>query len=230
MTQEELVALYPRLWHMAHEGSWPSIRDRGLMSVSAMLDEYNVPDKEQVLLESTHRPECVVLRKAGFPCAVLRDQKPMSDVRLTRCLRDGLSPRQWYELLNSRCFFWLSPSRIWSLLKARAYRASTQTVLTIDTASLVAAYGERIWLSPINSGSALFNPQPRGLGTFYRVADFPFTERRSTRRLQDAVVELVVDHSVPDIANHVLAVHAVRGTEVLSELWRSSRAGPTDHP
>ena len=50
MTQEELVALYPRLWHMAHEGSWPSIRDRGLMSVSAMLDEYNVPDKERVLL------------------------------------------------------------------------------------------------------------------------------------------------------------------------------------
>ena len=47
MTQEELVALYPRLWHMAHEGSWPSIRDRGLMSVSAMLDEYNVPDKER---------------------------------------------------------------------------------------------------------------------------------------------------------------------------------------
>ena len=69
-----------------------------------------------------------------------------------------------------------------------------------------------------------------GLGRSNRVADFPFTERRSTRRLQDAVVELVVDHSVPDIANHVLAVHAVRGTEVLSELWRSSRAGPTDHP
>jgi hypothetical protein len=215
---------------MAHDGSWPSIRDRGLMSVSAILDAYGISGAQRFALESTHRPDCVTLRKAGLASAVLRDQKPMSGGRLEGCLDDGLSPRQWYELLNSRSFFWLSPSRIWSLLKARAYRASTQTVLTIDTVSLVAAHRQNIWLSPINSGSALFNPQRRGLATFQRIADFPFEERRSTRRLQDVVVELVVDHSVPDIADHVLAVHAVCGTEILSEIWRSPRSSEADHP
>jgi hypothetical protein len=230
MTQAELVALYPRLWHMAHEGSWPSIRDRGLLSVSAILDAYSISGSKRVALESTHRPDCVTLRKTGLSAAVLRDQKPMSGRRLEGCLDDGLTPRQWYELLNSRSFFWLSPSRIWSLLRARAYRASTQTVLTIDTASLVTAHSQNIWLSPINSGSALFKPQRRGLATFQRIADFPFEERRSTRRLQDTVVELVVDHSVPDIAEHVLAVHSVRDTKILSEIWRSPTSSACDHP
>jgi adenylosuccinate synthase len=230
MTQAELVALYPRLWHMAHEGSWPSIRDRGLMSVSAILDAYNISGEQRIALESTHRPDCVTLRQAGLPPAVLRDQKPMSGGRLEGYLDDGLSVTQWYEILNARSFFWLSSSRIWSLLKARAYRASTQTVLTIDTASLVAAHSQNIWLSPINSGSALFKPQRRGLTTFQRIPDFPFEERRLTRCLKDAVVELVVDHSVPDIADHVLAVHTVRGTEILSEIWRSPRSSAEDHP
>jgi len=112
VTQAELVALYPRLWHMAHEGSWPSIRDRGLMSVTAILDAYGISGAQRFALESTHRPECVTLREAGLPFAVLRDQKPMSDGRLEACLDDGLSPKDWYELLNSRSFFWLSPSRV----------------------------------------------------------------------------------------------------------------------
>lgn len=230
MKEAKLIEFYPRLWHMAHEGSWPSIRDRGLMSVSAILDTYGISGAQRFALESTQRPECVSLEKAGLPSAVLRDQKPMSDARLESCLDDGLTPRQWYELLNSRSFFWLSPSRIWSLLKARAYRTSTQTVLTIDTASLVAAHRQKIWLSPINSGSALFKPQRRGLTTFQRIADFPYEQRRLTRRPQNVVVELVVDGSVPDIANHVLAVHAVRGTKILSVIWRSARSTAADHP
>lgn len=230
MTEAELVASYPRLWHMAHRGSWPSIRDRGLMSVSAILDAYGVTGAQRLALESTHRPESVTLTKAGLPSVVLRDQKPMSGGRLEGCLDDGISSRQWYELLNSRTFFWLSPSRIWSLLRARAYRETTQTVLTIDTASLVAKHSQNIWLSPINSGSALFKPQRRGLMTFQRIADFPFDDRRAKRRPEDAIVELVVDHSVQDIADHVLAVHAVCGTTILSEIWRSPRSSAADHP
>jgi hypothetical protein len=64
--------------------------------------------------------------------------------------------------LNSRTFFWLSRYRIWSLLGARAYRDVSQTVLTVDTRSLVAAHRPRIWLSPMNSGSTIYNPLPRG--------------------------------------------------------------------
>jgi hypothetical protein len=50
------------------------------------------------------------------------------------------------------------------------------------------------------------------------------------RTLDAAVVELVVDHSVPDVADHVLAVHSVRNQDILEEIWRSPKASDDDHP
>jgi len=229
VTEGELVTLYPRLWHMAHKGAWPAIRDNGLMSAQALLDDYGIDGAQRTELGSCRRAQSVPLEAAGKPGAVLRDQKPMSDSALAGCLEDGLKPTQWYEILNSRSFFWLSRSRIWRLLKASAYKNVPQTVLTIDTAGLVAANSDRIWLSPINSGATLFKPQPRGLNTFKRVSEFPF-EERSSRSKEDNVVELVVDYSVPDVADHVLAVHEVQDDKILSEIWRSDRAKDDDHP
>ena len=154
----------------------------------------------------------------------------MSDAALNSCLQDGVLPTQWYNLLNSRSFFWLSRDRIWRLLRAKAYRSKPQTVLTLETRGLVAAHRERIWLSPINSGSTLFKPQPRGASTFMRVGDFPFAHRAITRGPEDNVVELLVEHSVPDVARHVRAVHRVRDDQIEGEIWRSDRAGSDDHP
>ncbi|CAH2399577.1 DUF7002 family protein [Mesorhizobium ventifaucium] len=230
MTEEELVQRYPRLWHMAHAGAWPAIRDHGLMSTVALLNDYAVEGDRRHQLGSCRRPESVPLEAEGRPGTVLRDQKPMDDGRLAGCLDDGLTPRDWYELLNSRTFFWLSRSRIWTLLRARAYRNVSQTVLTLDTARLVAAHRDRIWVSPINSGATLFKPQRRGLATFRRIFDFPFDERAKMRRVENNVVELVVDHSVPDVADYVLAVHEVRNDQVLSEIWRAPESRPDDHP
>lgn len=229
MTEEELIATYPRLYHMAHDGAWPAIEQDGLLSASALLDLYGVDGERRFALESQRRPESVELQRQGLMGAVVRDQKPMRDHLLARCLQDGLTPQEWYEILNSRSFFWLSSERIWRLLRARAYREQPQTVLTIDTAGLLAAHRESIWLTPINSGSTLFNPQPRGNDTFRRIADFPFKER-SKRRKEDNVVELVVDHSVPDVAAHVLAVHRVQDDRIVEEIWRSERATATDRP
>ncbi len=230
MTEQELVATYPRLWHMAHDGAWPAIRAQGLMSAAALLEAYGIDSSKREILLRSRRPESVPLACDGLPGAVLRDQKPMSNGALKGCLQDGLTPIEWYELLNSRSFFWLSRDRIWRLLRARAYRSQPQTVLTVDTRALVAAHRERIWLSPINSGSTLFKPQPRGVATFMRVADFPFSERAISRPPENNVVELVVEHSVPDMADHVLAVHRVRDDQIVGEIWRSNRAGQDDHP
>lgn len=42
MDVKTLVARYPRLYHMAERDTWPSIRDRGLLSTSAVLDKFSV--------------------------------------------------------------------------------------------------------------------------------------------------------------------------------------------
>lgn len=230
MDFEILVQQYPRLWHMAHQDSWAAIRDYGLLSASAILDLYEIQGEKRRRLEAERRPESVLVEKGGLPGAVLRDQKPLKEAPLAGCLQDNLTPADWYSLLNAHSFFWLHRDRVQALLRARAYRNLRQTVMTIDTASLVDAHGENILLSPINSGATIYNPAPRGKQTFQSIADFPFLERRRTRALKNTVVELLVRHSVPDIREHVLAVHDVCGDEIIGTLWRSAKAVDDDRP
>lgn len=211
MTEEDLVALCPRLFHMAEDGAWPSIRDHGLLSTSALLDLYGVTGAARDAVEAQRRPAGFRLERPGLPGATVRDQLPMSDAGLARCLDDELAPSDWYRLLNGRVFFWPSAKRLERLLGARAYRGKAQTVLTLDTASLLAAHGTRVELSPINSGATIFSGPRRGLGTFLPLARYPLAQWRAKRGAADAVVEVTVTGGVPDAAAHTLRVQRVLG-------------------
>jgi hypothetical protein len=107
----ELIARYPRLYHMAEDGSWPDIKAHGLLSTKALLDRFEVTPGKREALYSRHRPESVVISHAERGRAVIRDQKSMDDRGLERALGDDLTPREWYELLNDRVFFWLTEER-----------------------------------------------------------------------------------------------------------------------
>nr|WP_210327816.1 hypothetical protein [Mesorhizobium silamurunense] len=210
---------------MAEDGSFPSIHDHGLMSTTALLDVYGICGDPRLAIEERLRPEIVEIAKDGLPNAAIRDNKPMSDSALQKCLQDGLTPFQWYKILNGKTFFWLHKKRLHKLLKAKAYRDRPHTILTFDTASLVAAHRDNVLLSPINSGATIMNPQPRGEGTFMKIADYPFAERRKTRPLENALVELTVAYSVPDAATHLLAAQRVNGNEI-EDLWRKTGGDP----
>ena len=169
MKESDLLEHFPRLWHMAEDGSFNSIRKHGLLSTTALLDLYGLKGKQRHALESQHRPESVAIKKEGFPDVIVRDQKPMRESALEKCLTGGLTTEEWYNILNDRAFFWLSRERLRGLLGARAYRKRPQTVLTVDTASLLKAHRERIELSPLNSGATLYVPLLRGRETFQAI-------------------------------------------------------------
>src|SRR5688572_22768302 len=147
---------YPRLFHMAEAGSWPSIRKHGLLSTSALLDLFEISGRERTRVESQHRPESVTISHPKHGRAIIRDQKPMSGTALRRCLI-GMMPQAWYELVNRRVYFWLVEERLNRLLMAKMYRNVEHVVLTIDTRSLVTAHEDEIRLSPINTGSTIRN-------------------------------------------------------------------------
>lgn len=218
MTSDELAALYPRLFHMAEDGAWPSIRQHGLLSTSALLDLYGVAGVAREAVEARRRPAGVRLAREGLPGATVRDQLPMTDAGLSRCLDDALAPSDWYRILNGRVFFWPSAKRLQRLLGARAYRGKAQTVLTLDAASLVAAHGARIELSAINSGATIFGGPRRGRTTFLPLADYPFAAWREKRPAADAVAEVTVPGAVRDAADHVLRVERVLDG-VAVEIW-----------
>jgi hypothetical protein len=218
MTVDELVQHYPRLYHMANAGTWESIRNRGLLSTTAMLDLFGINGRKRFRIESCHRPESVEISHPQFGTAVIRDQAPMRERALDKCL-DGVGRRAWYELLNRKAFFWVTEARVLILLGARLYRGKEHTVITVDTASLLGQHADQVTLSPINSGNTLYNPPARGYYTFRRIAEYPFDERRKKRGVANAVVELAVDYSVPDLVDHVMTVDVRRGDQILQNLY-----------
>lgn len=202
-----MLAGCPVAYHMAERGAWPSIRAHGLRSTSALLDLFGVEGDARRAIEAERRPEGVTLTGAGLAPVVVRDQKPMTDAGLRRCLTGGLTPEDWYRALNAKVFFWLSRARVLRLLDAAPYRARAHDVLELDAAPLVRDHAEQVRLCPINSGYTRRFPRPRGPSTFRRIADYPYAERPRGER----VVELAIEGAVPDALRYVRRVVRMQG-------------------
>lgn len=215
MQLETFIAHYPRLYHMAEEGTWPSIKTHGLLSTLAALDRHKVAGLERQALEENHRPSKVTLGTAG-DLIVLRDQIPMPPKRLGEALVDGTTPAQWYKLINSKVFMWAEEHRLFTLLNARAYRKLAHDVLTIDTRSLVRDYADKIMLCRMNSGNTFPMPHSRGLEDFMTIEAYPVKPR--TGAPAKTVVEVVTDYSIPNISDYVVEVRSFRGRDMLGNI------------
>lgn len=215
---QEIVSIHPHLYHMAEEGSWQSIKQNGLLSTTALLDLYEIEGEEREIIEGRRRPVSVSVNRTGLGMAVIRDQKPLSDASLTKALENGLTPTDWYRLLNGKTFFWFKKSRLETFLCAGNYAGTYHEVLIVDTESLVKQHINRITLSPMNSGCSIPFVHKRGLSTFRRISDYPYANRKS--RGLEPVVELVVDYAVPDIKEFVLRVDFMACNKTPRTIWR----------
>jgi len=213
---DEFIEQYPLLYHMAQAGTWDSIQKIGLLSTTALLDLFEVNGELRTRIESQHRPECVQISHPRHGAVEIRDQKPMSEKALHKCLLD-VTPQQWYELLNRRVFLWVTEKRVVTLLQARAYKNREHLVLTIDTTRLLKKHAQNVTLSPINSGSTVYNPQPRGSSTFSSFDEFPYAERKKYGK--GAVAELTVDYSVLDIRDFVVRAEVRKSDEIIDVVY-----------
>jgi hypothetical protein len=222
VTNEELEIIihnHPSLFHMAEHQSWPSIRRHGLLSTTALLDLYGYAGAEREAIEARRRPDSITILHPAHGTAVIRDQKPMTDGSLRRALRDGLTPEEWYRLLNTRVFFWLTEDRLHRLLKAGTYAGQSHDVLIVETRPLVEKYRPQITLSPMNSGNTRPYPHRRGRDTFLSIADYPYRAERR-KRPREPIVELAVENGVPDIAEYVIEVAEMQRSVRLRTIWK----------
>jgi hypothetical protein len=219
ITPDELASHYPKLYHMAEAGTWPGIVEHGLLSTSALVRLFEVPEPSRTQILSAHRPAGIEISHPRVGRAVVRDQIPMSDAGLKRCLQDGLTPADWYRLLNVAVFFWLTEERLERLLGAGAYRERVHTVITMETRSLLVDCSERTVLSPINSGCTRPFPRPRGRSTFLPLGEYPFQHWRKKRGLTDAVVELAVQDAVRNVTRYAVEVRERRVGERGRLIW-----------
>lgn len=216
----ELAQIYPLLYHVAAgEDAWDSIRRHGLLSTSALLDLYEVKGQGRAAIEREYRPKSLPINHSSHGVAVIRDQKPLSEAKLRKCLV-GMTPAEWYQLLNRQVFFWPTRRRLANLLTAAAYANHTHYVITVDTAQLLARHAPDVRLSPINSGSTLFDAQQRGRDTFLTLEEYPFQYWRKKRRgTRDAVAELTVVYRVPDVAAITVRAARMRGLREVELLY-----------
>ena len=206
MTERELdqfISGHPCLYHLAEPSGWVGVQRNGLLSTSALLDLYEIRGKKRRALESARRPATTKLTRCGLPDAFVRDQRPMSDSTLRDCLPSDISPRQWYEFLNRKVFFWLSQDRL--VRMSRAYTDTAREVIVLDTRALVDAYRDHISLSHMNSGCSIPWKHKRSFETFCRIADYPIGQRGRT------AAELCVEDAVPDAVRFVQSVIEIHG-------------------
>ncbi len=220
MDIEQFCKHYPQLFHMAHVDSWESIKKHGLLSTTALLDLFEISGEPRLAIESQCRPECVSISNHKYGTAVIRDNKPLPESKLSQCLTD-MSTKEWYELLNQKVFFWPTKERVLGLLHARAYRKHSHIVITLDARSLISEQIQNICLSRINSGAAPYSPTPRGSGTFVRLPNWPTDEGPRSGKLKSAVAEVAVDYSVPNITKVATCVEEMRDGEEPKLIWAS---------
>jgi len=199
-------ALPSVVYHVAEAASWDSIRRHGLLSTSALLDAAALPRVDRERIESEWRRGY-----ARLPSGIeISDQWPMPPRALERCLV-GMTPTEWYRLINARVFFWLERERLNRQREVCVKRS--QVVLVIDVGRLLGRHAGRVELTPINTGSAIRKPAPRGRATFvpYRqwLESQWFSEEtglgRPPRRQPPPAAELTVLGSVPDVMDLLVA-------------------------
>ena len=152
-------AAIERLYHLAEAANMPGILAHGLLSTARLVAQTGMSEADCARFLRTHRTGNVELPRG----VVIRDQRPMPPAQLAPALDDGLSPSDWYALLNAHVFLW--PDRDRLERQRRACGDRPQRLLTFDAAALLERFGDHALVSPINSGNARRRPAWRGRDT-----------------------------------------------------------------
>jgi hypothetical protein len=219
MEVDDLAAHYPQLFHMAEAGAWPSIQKHGLRSTQALLDLFEIEEPQRSEILETRRPQIIPIAHPTHGTALIRDNKPLKDSFLAKCLTDMTIP-DWYAHLNGKVFFWVTETRLNELLAARAYRNRAHDVITIDTRRLLDAHLADVTLASFNTGATLYpNAPDRGSETFQTIPEYQGDTTR-TNKLRRPVVELTVNYSVPNIEAVAIRAERREHDKLKQVLWR----------
>jgi hypothetical protein len=145
---------FKHIYHLAHKSNLDSIKKYGLLSTAQLVETTGLSEKEKKQIVTQHRPKSVILPDN----LVIRDQSPMPPTVLSKTLPAGTTPSDWYQLMNSFVFFWPDRERVERHRNAHGYGGSDEeklSLLVFDAEKIARDYGDKLFLSPINSGFAM---------------------------------------------------------------------------
>ena len=126
---------------------------------------------------------------------------------LAEKLEPGTSLEDFLAAINARVFFWPNRDRLDCLRNAKEYRAEGQVILHVDTRKLVERYEHQIQLCRFNSGAVTQRNHPlRSRDSRVPIGGFPYEEYRRKHGRGNALAEVTVLDSVPDIIDLTVQV------------------------
>ncbi len=165
----------PFLYHLTSKSNLPSITSsRTLLSTSVLLEQADDPGVNSYLRS---RRKNHLLIQIGGRQVLIRDQRPLSEKALPKCLEGGLTPEDYYELLNQRVFLWATLPRL-SRHHDR-YRSEDPILLRFPTAEII-RLNPTVEFSRLNSGATRANSHlggiapRRGRETFQVAKDYGY--------------------------------------------------------
>ena len=208
MDADEFAERVPCLFHVTDREAWPLIERHGLLSTNSMIERFVTDPDHAERLRSERRAKPVPLYEGvAGERAMLNDNIPLVFSRLASALDDGLTPVEWLQLLNERVYFFPARRKADSFIEAGRRGGRRKLMLTFDARSLATAHLDRLFIAPINTGSALRTPARRGRAIFAPVASITWdefaTRRSAIKTSPDTVAEVSLLGDLPNAVNHL---------------------------
>jgi hypothetical protein len=190
-TAEDIVAATGgEVLHWAPEAALPLILRHGLLSATALVALFEVPEPRASRLLEENRRGFETLVHPHHGRAELRRQE-MPDGRLGPALAGSdATPRAWRRHINGFVFFWLDRTRAERLRHADPERP--QRLIRLDAARLLARHGDAARLTPINTGAVRHPAHRRSFADWHPIGAWADPGGRRP-------VELAVPWAVPDL-------------------------------
>jgi hypothetical protein len=155
---KSLAQKRPFLYHLTSKANLSSIlSSQTLLSASVLLGQ--AEDARVIAYRRVRRAHPLPIEINGRT-VLIQDQRPLSERALPKCLDDGLTSQDYFELLNDRVFLWATVSRL--RRHHDRYRFEDPILLRFPTAELL-IINPVMEFSRINSGATRAQPYLGGI-------------------------------------------------------------------
>lgn len=175
MDINKFIALRPYLYHLTDRDNLPLILEYGkLLSTRRIIELSNNPGNIPINTKRRSKHEKIIV---GNHVISIRDQKPISELNLAKCLTNGWDCARFYSHLNDRVFMWSKPGYLNN--HYNTYKHEEPIILRFNT-DLVIAMNPHVKFCRLNSGATRSSshhngaPPPRGMDTFKPADTFDF--------------------------------------------------------
>jgi Family of unknown function (DUF7002) len=188
---DQLAERFPNLWHVTFAGGWDGIQRHGFLRTIDV-----TPESCGKLRTAVTRVEA-----ADGTQVVLRDQL-LTRVDPTRSL-DGITPSQWWQLVNSRVYFFCRQRDVNTLVESYLGRHLPQEVIKLRAKPVLDVVADQVEVTTVNVGVFPRTKGPsRGRNSFVPLADYPAADTAKIREITVAARVPFASSAVTSVVRH----------------------------